>query len=677
MADTSIAPLSSISGSSDPEAAVRVKANPKGGFSLTGDTALTAKDNAELLANMEAMIKERQSPLNLLMSGLKDAAAWGSGGIRGPSEALRSRDEQKQLEAKELFNMRSEMAARRSAQTSAESRAKSLRGEVSGGAASGVGNVAPGETAAPSRLAPPPRVVNEINRLLSLDPPDLAGAEAIQKEYIKNESKFDSTRHEQKPYYINPEIGNVTMDPEQAEYFKRTNILPDGTKVKPLSAQQTTAVSAEVPSVSTGNQPKYLNTSAAQTANKLGNTAGEFTDDELNRLASTESGKDPFALNKDTKAMGRYQFMPETVQSLHQRGVSFNPFDEKQSREVARSELNRLTKELGSKELALAAYGGFRDKDPTKYIGGILTTAPTATGKTTAPAQNVSLPSQRAELSIAKTAPAGNADLPYPVPRNAEQVNANQKFIEARGTKNLEIASKGPEQASTEAGKRRAKMFELAGDTEDTVRAADMAIAASTNHPEATGIGKGRTGANALVTVAGAVLPKMDKAKAEDQYAALMLSDEGNKAREAIVGSSKQLGIDFAANVFKGARMGIGLENMAANAKNVSEHNTAETNIINAKIIKEAALFNKSRAELYNRWAPNNGGAMANFEKFETSDEYKALAKATQEKIAAELPQYLKVGKNGLEEVNPTKKSSSENSARAELERRRKAKENQ
>jgi hypothetical protein len=659
MADTPIAPLSSVPVSGDADVAAQVKVNPKGGISPVGNLPLSATDSAELLARMEEMVKERQSPLNLLLGGLKDASAWGSGGIEGPSEALRLRDAQKISEAKDLFNMRSEMAALRSAQAMAEKQDITLdeaMGLIKPTVSTAGQQPQGGQVMGPSGQPVPDLILKQMAQKRRMG--DRAGAQAVYDDWAKTQTHKDiETAGRAESYGTEAKVydkktGELTSVPA-IEVMRN----PSRYSLTPITGETQATPSARVtgatpPFVSPG-QSKYASAPAAQIANKLGATTGEFTDDELDRLASTESGKDPFALNKDTKAMGRYQFMPETVKSLHQRGIEFNPFNEKQARDVAKSELNRLSRELGSKELALAAYGGFQQKDPSKYIGGILTTAP-------------------AEV-ISTAAKSG----PPPSTGNRAQDLQNLETWKKSQEKELEIASKGPEQASTEAGKRRAKMFELADATEDTVKAADMAIAASTNHPEATGIGKGRTGANALVTIAGGILPKMDKAKAEDQYAALMLSDEGNKAREAIVGSSRQLGIDFAANVFKGARMGIGLENMAANAKNVSEHNTAETNIINAKIIKEAALFNKARAELYNRWAPKNGGAMANFEKFETSDEYKTLAKATQEKIASELPQYLKLGKDGLEEVNTTKKSSSENSARAELERRRKSKENQ
>jgi len=97
-----------------------------------------------------------------------------------------------------------------------------------------------------------------------------------------------------------------------------------------------------------------------------------FSDEELDRLKTTESSGNPFAVNKESGAMGAYQFMPATVAQFHEKGIKFNPFDEKQSREVAKNYLNDLATKLGSKEKALAAYGGFVTKDPTSYVNKVL-----------------------------------------------------------------------------------------------------------------------------------------------------------------------------------------------------------------------------------------------------------------------------------------------------------------
>jgi hypothetical protein len=122
-----------------------------------------------------------------------------------------------------------------------------------------------------------------------------------------------------------------------------------GTKVKSRPAP--TAAPAQAPSPTQANQASVI-------SNEL-----------LDRLRKVESGKDPFAVNKETKAMGPYQFLPETVQMLHKQGMKFNPFDENESREAARAYLTQLTKRHGGNvDLALKDYGGFVTKDPTSYV---------------------------------------------------------------------------------------------------------------------------------------------------------------------------------------------------------------------------------------------------------------------------------------------------------------------
>jgi hypothetical protein len=87
---------------------------------LTGAAAKKAPLNptqtADLLANMQSMIEARQSPMALFNRGMERAAAWGSGGIQGPSAALNQLNQQQQAEEKSTFEMRQQMAAYRAAQ---------------------------------------------------------------------------------------------------------------------------------------------------------------------------------------------------------------------------------------------------------------------------------------------------------------------------------------------------------------------------------------------------------------------------------------------------------------------------------------------------------------------------------------------------------------------------------
>lgn len=115
------------------------------------------------------------------------------------------------------------------------------------------------------------------------------------------------------------------------------------------------------------------------------------TDQLLDSLKKVESDKDPFALNKQSKAMGAYQFMPETVQMLHKQGIEFNPFNEKQAREAARTYLGQLVdRNGGDVDKALAQYGGFITKNPAEYVGKVKQGAVQPAATTTQTAQPVS-----------------------------------------------------------------------------------------------------------------------------------------------------------------------------------------------------------------------------------------------------------------------------------------------
>jgi hypothetical protein len=79
-------------------------------------TPLDPTQTTDLLANMQAMIDSRQGPMASFNRGLERAAAWGSGGIQGPSAALNQLNQQEQAEQKSTFDMRQQMAAYRAAQ---------------------------------------------------------------------------------------------------------------------------------------------------------------------------------------------------------------------------------------------------------------------------------------------------------------------------------------------------------------------------------------------------------------------------------------------------------------------------------------------------------------------------------------------------------------------------------
>lgn len=83
----------------------------KGGLSGAMKTiAANPTETQSILQQMQQLIAERESPANIFLSGLKDASAWGAGGAEGPTQALAVRDRQKAEEAKQLFDMRTQIA---------------------------------------------------------------------------------------------------------------------------------------------------------------------------------------------------------------------------------------------------------------------------------------------------------------------------------------------------------------------------------------------------------------------------------------------------------------------------------------------------------------------------------------------------------------------------------------
>lgn len=109
--------------------------------------------------------------------------------------------------------------------------------------------------------------------------------------------------------------------------------------------------------------------------NALGATSekGIVTDALLDSLKQVESSGNPKAVNKESGAMGAYQFMPNTVKMLEKQGIKFDPYNEAEARVAAKKYLEQLVEQNGGDvKKALAQYGGFKEKDPSAYVGKVL-----------------------------------------------------------------------------------------------------------------------------------------------------------------------------------------------------------------------------------------------------------------------------------------------------------------
>lgn len=89
----------------------------------------------------------------------------------------------------------------------------------------------------------------------------------------------------------------------------------------------------------------------------------------MDAIRDVESSGDPHAVNKDSGAIGAYQFMPATAARLQKEYGEFNPFNAQQSRRAASYLIASLMqKNGGDLDKTLADYAGYVTKDPTPYI---------------------------------------------------------------------------------------------------------------------------------------------------------------------------------------------------------------------------------------------------------------------------------------------------------------------
>ena len=129
----------------------------KTGLTPLGNITVSPTQTNELLANMQQMIQQRAGvdpnslvfsggPVhNTIMNSFKDMAAWASGGAKGPTEGLALRDAEKAREAKDLFEMRTQMAAYKAAQEQAKATSDRIAANLKPGTA-GAGGAGAGMT---------------------------------------------------------------------------------------------------------------------------------------------------------------------------------------------------------------------------------------------------------------------------------------------------------------------------------------------------------------------------------------------------------------------------------------------------------------------------------------------------------------------------------------------------
>lgn len=148
-------------------------ASSKGLPSLAGNLSL----GPGVLSAMEEMYLERLNKQSGFMEGMKDAAAWWSGGIEGPSAALSKRDAERRAQEENLFQLQTQIAQFKAAQEQAKKSDAALNKLFGGAAPAGAQATASGAIVGPGGIIIPPHVAANIQRIQATQGPAAAEAE--------------------------------------------------------------------------------------------------------------------------------------------------------------------------------------------------------------------------------------------------------------------------------------------------------------------------------------------------------------------------------------------------------------------------------------------------------------------------------------------------------------------
>ena len=266
----------------------------KGGFSVPGNVSLDQTQTQNILANMQRIIDERESPLNLFTSGLKDALAYAA---IDPTRNVLARDEQKMREQREMFEIRSQMAAVKAAEEQRKTLANSV-GRMLGV----VPGAKPGEAGADKVGAGLSTQIDPAIRDQALElynQKDFAGAQKLIQSHLGEMSKITAQARTKKESY------ERTIDVLRKD--EKGNFVPDLASLidildNPSIYRPTTKGEEQVKAITTPAATTATTVPAAGPVSVRNNNPGNLKDPktgEFLKFDTLEAGQK--ALDEDTK----------------------------------------------------------------------------------------------------------------------------------------------------------------------------------------------------------------------------------------------------------------------------------------------------------------------------------------------------------------------------------------
>jgi len=591
-------------------------------MSLTGGTAkgalatvnapkgmlMNASDSQGILTNMQKLADQINNPYRQFQESLKDMMAHGNYGAE-KTQALQAREESRAADRSNLYNIAQQQAALQASQSQAQAQLARLK---SVGAPSGTsGSGTPGS-------GMPPAAQAEYDSLLNAG--YLNDAKAIRDKYINTDltkaidQRYNPASGVSKMTYI-PEIQQeLDLTPPEVIAYTNTGKIPDrfgiampGKPTTAPTAAPTTAPSTVTPPTGTkvtsgfGVRTDPVTGEPGKMHNGVDLAGAEGTP-----IPPSKPGTVAYAGNAND-GFGNKVIVKHndgtTSQYAHLKDVSVKPG------EVV--DLNKVVGTMGSTGKSTGTHLHYSEKDAK---GNIVPVS----------AANVSLPTQKAQLLAAKTSEPDGFVPPYPNAIGSAEMAENRKAREDFRKANLEISKKEGETVAGESGKSRTQMGKLVESSMTTIPAAEKMLEIA-NDPERSKVFAYLHGGDKVQTALFTAAKHLSKKPPEQLEEEIITNKFGPQALEDyrfIQNAGMKLGIEFAADVFKGARMGIGLEKMAMGAKGIDTSLPANVVKINSQLIRDASKFQVAKQDMFEEWAKTHGGKMASFTAFEGTPEY-------------------------------------------------------
>jgi hypothetical protein len=535
---------------------------------------------------MQQMINSRQGPMASLNRGLERAAAWGSGGIQGPSAALNQLNQQQQSEEKSTFDMRQQMAAYRAAQERNKLANQALGGmptpTMAGEAPTtfGAAPAAPGAApAAPQggmlSLVRDDSLRQSIATQAKLGDPE--GALKSVQSYLAENAKDPETIKT-----INRAVSQGWLDPKLVPSIALTKI-----------AGASAFVPHDVRGVGGTTQTTPLG--SAQRMSPVGAPAAPGGQPNIMRpvpLSSTTPAQpSPVPLSSTTPAQ------PSPVPLSSATPAQPSP------------------------------------------VSAARPSAPVSAPSAPVSAPVTAKPTMQAPL-VAPTLQTGFA------PGSKEDLDAKAEFAKQRIAQQGE-QQKVIEKA---AGESAIQLQSLASNAKNNILEYDIAENLLKKHPEAFGIAKDGSATAAVIQLIkpGVQIPILGVLKAENAEEALAqkrLSPSAIKARELFNAIAARQGVEFAKNNLTGEGRGT-LSNadmlMARAAKGLEVGSPAATNLIFTILNRENEMMTLQRNNAYKKYVQDakKSGRIPDFNEFRSTPEFQKAMDDKVERVKKRFPDF-------------------------------------